>query len=564
MDAILAKTDGVPLFVEELTKMLLESEQLRDTGQQFVLDSKLPQLAVPTTLHDSLMARLDRLGPVKQIAQIGAVIGRSFPHQLLAALVPMDPAGLQAALAQLSEAELIFAQGEPPDATYSFKHALVQDAAYASLLRSNLQIWHGRIAEALLARMPALAEAQPEVMARHYAEAGLTSRAVDWLQRAGELAIRRSADIEAIDHMRRALELLATLPPGPARDARELDLRAAISGSLFATQGYGSAEGEVNCNRAYELCQTVGTAPRLFPTLWGRFTNFLVKADIPRCIEEADRFAQLAALEGDPGLVSMAHRNLGIAHLSAGNPLEARSHLDRAHQLLKPEHRAEYTFAYGLDPLVTVLSGQVLVHLLLGETEAAETAAAGALQEARATDHFASLAYALMRVGLFHMLRDEAATLTPIGDELVRIAQRRNARTWGLYGEILAGWCAARGGALADGLARMERGIAGIHAINGNLFISVVRFEQAALLIADRQAEAALICLDAARPMLDPGGQRLGASELHRLRALVLHQIGAPAAEIAHELALAHEMASAKQARFFVARVARTREMLFS
>jgi len=170
----------------------------------------------------------------------------------------------------------------------------------------------------------------------------------------------------------------------------------------------------------------------------------------------------------------------------------------------------------------------------------------------------------LVRVGLFHMLRDEVATLAPIGDELVRIAQRRNARTWGLYGEILAGWCAARGGALDAGLARMERGIAGIHAINGNLFISVVRFEQAALLIADKQAEAALICLDAARPMLDPGGQRLGDSELHRLRALVLHQIGAPAAEVERELALAHEMASAKQARFFVARVTRTREALFS
>jgi class 3 adenylate cyclase/tetratricopeptide (TPR) repeat protein len=562
MDAILAKTDGVPLFVEELTKMLLESEQLRDTGDTLVLDRKLPQLAVPTTLQDSLMARLDHLGAVKQIAQIGATIGREFPYQLLAALVPTDDAGLRGALLQLADAELIFSHGEPPDSSYSFKHALVQDAAYGSLLRSHRAQWHGRIAEALLDRMPSVAESQPEIMARHYAEAGMTSLAIDWLRRAGELAIRRSADIEATGHLRHALELLATLPAAAARDARELDLRAAISGSLFATQGYGSAEAELNCNRAYELCQSVGTAPRLFPTLWGRFTNFLVRADIPRAIEEAHRFARLAALEGDVGLVSMAHRNLGVAHLSAGNPIEARDHLDRATRLLRAEHRAEYTFAYGLDPLVTVLSAQTLVLLLLDEDAAAEAAAAEALREARAVDHFASLAYALMRVGLFHMLRDQPDALAPIGTELVRIAQRRNARAWGLYGEILSGWCAARGGALESGLLRIERGIAGIHALNGSMFISLVRFEQAGILVGVGRPEAALACLEAARPMLDPGGQRLGASELHRLRALVLHRVGATAAEVSHELSLAHEVASAQQAHFFVARVGKTRKTL--
>jgi class 3 adenylate cyclase/tetratricopeptide (TPR) repeat protein/energy-coupling factor transporter ATP-binding protein EcfA2 len=562
MDAILAKTDGVPLFVEELTKMLLESEQLRDTGSTFVLNNALPQLTVPTTLQDSLMARLDRLGPVKQIAQIGAVIGRDFPYQLIAALVPTDDAGLQGALRQLVDAEMLVSRGTPPDSVYSFRHALVQDAAYASLLRSHRQLWHGRIAEALLERMPSLADTQPEVMARHYAEAGKTSLAVDWLRRAGELAIRRSADIEATGHLRRALELLATLPAGDARDARELDLRVAISGSLFATQGYTAPEPEANCNRAYELCQRLGSVPRLFPTLWGRFTNFLVRADIPRALEEAHRFEQLAALEGDPGLVSMAHRNLGVAHLSAGNPVEARAHLERAAALLRAEHRAEYTFAYGLDPLVTVLSVQALVSLLLGEESAAETAAREAIREARATDHFSSLAYALMRVGIFHMLRDEADLLAPIGAELVRIAQRRNARAWGLYGEILSGWCAARDGAIDNGLSRMDDGIAGIHALNGSMFISLLRFEQAALLVADGQPEAALTCLDAARPMLDPGGQLLGESELHRLRALAFHHLGSPAEEIAQELSRAHEVASAKQAHFYVARVARTRETL--
>jgi class 3 adenylate cyclase/predicted ATPase len=562
MDAILAKTDGVPLFVEELTKMLLESGQLRQDGDNFVLKNPLPQLAVPTTLQDSLMARLDRLGAVKQIAQIGAVIGRDFSHQLISALLPDDDAGLQDALRQLADAEMIQVRGEPPEANYVFRHALVQDAAYASLLRSNRQQWHARIAAALLDRMPAVAEAQPEIMARHYAEAAMTNPAIDWLRRAGELAIRRSADIEAAGHLRRALELLGTLPHDAARDALELDLRAAVSGSLFATQGYGSPEAETNCNRAYELCQSVGTSPRLFPTLWGRFTNFLVRADIPRAIEEADRFAKLAAIEGDAGLVSMAHRNLGVAHLSAGNPVAARAHLDRAATLLRAEHRAEYTFAYGLDPLVTLRSGQALALLLLNEEAAAEEAALAALREARANDHFASIAYALSRVGIFHMLRDQADALAPLGEELVRIAQRRNARTWGLYGEILSGWCEARAGDLADGMARMDRGIAGIHALNGSLFISLIRFEQAALLLADAQTDAALVCLDAARPMIDPGGQCIGESELHRLMALVLHSNGAPADEIEPHLLRAHELAHAKSAHFFAARVALTRAHL--
>jgi class 3 adenylate cyclase/tetratricopeptide (TPR) repeat protein len=564
LDAILAKTDGVPLFVEELTKMLLESPQLRQAGDSFVLNQPLPQLAVPTTLQDSLMARLDRLGQVKQIAQIGAMIGREFPYPLMAALVPLDEAQLSAALAQLAAAELITARGTPPDATYTFKHALVQDAAYASLLRSHRQQWHGRIAEALLDRMPALAQAQPEVMGRHYAEAGMSSQAAEWLRRAGERAIRRSADIEAIGHMRRALELLATLPHDAERDARELDVRAAISGSLFATQGYSSTEAGENCQRAYELCQAVGSAPRLFPTLWGRFSNFLVRAEIPAAIEEARRFETLALLQDDPALLAMAHRNLGVVFLSAGEPATARGHLDQAAALMRPEDRTDYTFAYGLDPLVTLLSARALVLLQLGDRDAAEITAAEALREARSSRHFASLAYALMRVGLFLMLSDQPDALTAIAAELWSSANARNARTWQLYGDILGGWCQARGGGLDGGIARMEHGITGIHGFNGNMFISLIRFEQAALLLADRQTDAALTCLDAAWPMVEHGGQRIGAGEFHRLRAVALYQHGGPPAAIGRALSLADDVAQATQARFFADRVVQTRAALAS
>ena len=559
MDAILEKTDGVPLFVEEMTKMILESGQLREVGEGYVLNNPLPPIAVPTTLQDSLMARLDRLGPVKQIAQIGACIGREFPYALLAAVVPVDEPALRDALRRLNEAELIVGAGRAAESIYSFKHALVQDAAYASLLRSQRQQWHGRIAEALLERMPRLAESQPEIMGRHFAEAGAAARAIDWLQRAGELAIRRSADREACGHLGRAIELLGTLPHDAARDARELDLRALISGSLFATHGYSSTEAGENSKRAYELCQVVGAPHRLFPTLWGRFSNFLVRSEIHSAIEEARRFETLANQHGDPAVVSMAHRNLGVVHLVAGEPAIARQHLDRAAALMRHEDRAEYTFAYGLDPLITLLSTRALVLLQLNEHAAAAEAAERALREARTLDHFGSHAYALSRVGLYLMLRDDLAALTDHAAELLHVARERNGRTWETYGEMLSGWCVARNGDVAAGVDRIERAIAGLNRFNGRLFVALVRFEQAALLLADGQTDAALARLDATRPLLDPGGQRLGESELHRLTAVALHQRGAPRAEVEAELDRAHEAALRREAHFFVDRVARTR-----
>jgi class 3 adenylate cyclase/tetratricopeptide (TPR) repeat protein len=562
MDAILDKTDGVPLFVEEMTKMILESGQLREAGEGYVLTNPLPPIAVPTTLQDSLMARLDRLGAVKQIAQIGACIGREFPYTLLAAVVPMDETELGQALVRLAEAELVIGRGEVPDATYTFKHALVQDAAYASLLRSHRQQWHGRIAEALLERMPTLAMTQPELLGRHFAEAGQANEAIDWLQRAGELAIRRSADVEATGHLGKAIELLATLPHDAARDARELDLRAAISGSLFTTQGYSSVEAGENCQRAYELCQIVGSPHRLFPTLWGRFSNFLVRAEIASAIEEARRFETLAKRQDDPAVVSMAHRNLGVVYLSAGEPATARHHLDLAAELISPKDRKEYTFAYGLDPLITLLSTRSLVLLQLNEHEAAQDSARLALNEARTAKHFASLAYALMRVGFFHMLREDLETLTDISAELLYVARQRSGRTWEMYGEMLSGWCEARRGDIDAGTARIERAIAGLRRFNGNLFISLMRFEQAALLLAYSRTDEALACLEAAKPLLDPGGQRIGESEYHRLSALAQHLRGASRLEVEGALSTAHEMALSRQAHFFADRVMRTRDQL--
>ena len=238
---MVTKTDGVPLFVEELTKMVLESGLLQEREAHYELTRPLPPLAIPATLHDSLMARLDRLATVKGLAQLGATLGREFSYELLQAVSLWDEGTVQRGLQQLVEAEFLYQQGLPPHATYRFKHALIQDAAYQSLLRSTRQQYHQRIAQVLEARFPALCETQPELLAHHATEAGLHTQALGYWQQAGQRAIERSANLEAMSHLTRGLEVLATLPETSERLHQEMDVQLTLGPALMATRGYGAA-----------------------------------------------------------------------------------------------------------------------------------------------------------------------------------------------------------------------------------------------------------------------------------------------------------------------------------
>ena len=264
VEQVVAKTDGVPLFVEELTKMVLESGLLQEREERYELTGPLPPLAIPTTLHDSLMARLDRLAAVKGLAQLGATLGREFSYELLQAVSPWDEGTLRRGLQQLVEAEFLYQRGLPPQATYLFKHALIQEAAYQSLLRSTRQQYHQRIAQVVEARFPELCETQPELLAHHYTEAGLLAQAIPYWQRAGQRALERSANLEAIEHLTRGLEVLKTLPDTPERAQQELDLQTALGPALMAPRGLAAPEVEYAYARARELCQQVGETPQLF------------------------------------------------------------------------------------------------------------------------------------------------------------------------------------------------------------------------------------------------------------------------------------------------------------
>src|SRR5262249_35146734 len=241
-EAIVSKTDGVPLFVEEVSKMVLESGLLQNAGDRYIMVGPVPHLAIPTTLYDSLMARLDRLSPIKEVAQIGAAIGREFTYRLLAAVAPISGIALQSALEQLTRAGLIFSRGEPPDSTYIFKHALLQDAAYASLLRARRQELHSHIADALEDQFAELSEAEPQLMAHHLAQAGLTAKAINYLQKAGQRANESSANAEAIGHLNLALELLKSLPESPERKQKALELHVMLAQAMIAGLGYAASE----------------------------------------------------------------------------------------------------------------------------------------------------------------------------------------------------------------------------------------------------------------------------------------------------------------------------------
>jgi class 3 adenylate cyclase len=305
---IVAKTDGVPLYVEELTKMLLDSSLLRVEGDEYVLTGPLSAVSIPDTLQDSLMARLDQLRAAKEVAQLGAVLGREFAYDVLQAIAPMDETALQDGLSKLVQAELLYQRGRPPRARYVFKHALIQDAAYASLLRSARQQVHANVAQALMAKLPELAETQPELLAHHYTQAGLVTPALDRWQAAAERAVQSTAYVEAIHSIDQALAQLAQLPPDEARDRRELELLAMKLGPLQPVKGYSSPEIDAASGRALALCRSLEDRARLFPVLYARWAFQYVMGRHREAFVLSREYLEAARASGDDAALIVGQR----------------------------------------------------------------------------------------------------------------------------------------------------------------------------------------------------------------------------------------------------------------
>ena len=395
MEQVVAKTDGVPLFVEELTKMVLESGLLQEREEHYELTGPLPPLAIPATLHDSLMARLDRLATVKGLAQLGATLGREFAYDLLQAVSPWDEGTLRRGLSQLVEAEFLYQQGLPPQATYLFKHALIQDAAYQSLLRSTRQQHHQRIAQVLEARFPDICETQPELLAQHYTEAGLMAQAIPYWQQAGQRAIERSANLEAIGHLTKGLEVLTALPDTPDRTRQELDLQTALGPALRNIKGWSSPEAAQAYTRARELCQQVGETPQLFPVLFGLWTSSVVRPEFQTARALGEQLLHLGQHAVDPTLLTQAHWVLGFTLFFMGAFAPARVHLEHVMALYDPQHHRSHTLLYGQDPGATALYYAALALWYLGYPDQALQRGQQAVTLAQELSHPITLAFAL-------------------------------------------------------------------------------------------------------------------------------------------------------------------------
>jgi predicted ATPase len=308
---VVEKTDGVTLFVEEMTKAVLESGILQDVNGHYELTGAVSTLAIPATLHDSLMARLDRLVTAKAVAQYAAVLGRHFSYAVLQAVSQVDELTLQRELGRLVDAELLYQRGLPPQATYLFKHALIRDIAYESLLRSTRQGYHQRVATVLEAQFPETAATQPEILAQHCTEAGLNARAVQYWHQAGQQAIQRSAHVEAVAHLTKGLEVLQTLPDTTERTQQELDVQITLGQALTVTKGYAAPEVEHTYARARELCQQIGETPQLFPVLRGLWNFYLIRRELWTARELAEQLISLAQRAQDLMLLQQAPQRAG-------------------------------------------------------------------------------------------------------------------------------------------------------------------------------------------------------------------------------------------------------------
>ena len=347
---IAAKSDGVPLFVEELTRMVVESDLLREVDGSYELTGPLPPLAIPSTLQDSLTARLDRLSSVRESVQLAAVLGREFSYEMIQAVSPLDDAALARDLGQLVTSEFLYQRGVAPESSYTFKHALIQDAAFNSLLISRRQQYHQHVAQALEERFPETVETQPELVAYQYTEAGFNEQAITYWQQAGQRAMRRSANVEAVNHLTRGLELLETLPDVSERASQELALQTMLGQGLIQTRGFTVPEVQLAFARARELIDQVEEISQYFQVMYGLFAYYTVRAEYQSALEVAEQCLEAAQRGQDPFPLLMAHRIIGIAMVSMGEPVSAREHLLQGFSRYEIERHRSLAQTYGLEP----------------------------------------------------------------------------------------------------------------------------------------------------------------------------------------------------------------------
>jgi class 3 adenylate cyclase/predicted ATPase len=518
---IVERTDGVPLFVEELTKAVLESAAQGDRVAAVLAITSVAALSVPATLHASLMARLDRLGPApKEIAQIGAVLGREFAYELIEPVAQRHEKELQAALDRLGEAGLLFCRGIAPHASYLFKHALVQDAAYSTLLRGRRQELHNRVGAALKEHFADLVERQPELLAHHLTAAGNTDSAIEQWLKAGQHAAARLAYLEAIAHLERGLGLLHSLPESPVRNGREIELQLALGLSLFTAKG--AVPAKLPYTRALDLAEGGGGSQQRFEALYGVWQTNLVSGGIAAASPLSERLLMMVKPAGDDGLRLQAHHSAWSTDCFAGAPAKAREHADAGRFLYNPEKHASHRFVYGgHDPGVCAGAFGAQSEWLLGYPEKALASIAESLVLAERIAHPFTLGIALTHSSLLYLNRREPArALRQLEAAEVLAAEQRLSLTHEpgmLRGAALLGQ-----GAVDEAIARAREGVTNWTRLGRTLLLPYGLAFLAEGLSRHGDQAAALAVLREGLETAGATGEHMWDAELHRINGIVL------------------------------------------
>lgn len=520
IDAVMSKTDGVPLFIEELTKMLLESGLLDERDDHYELRGPLPPLAIPNTLQDSLMARLDRLAPVKDVAQLGAALGREFEYRLLKAVCPLPDDDLQQGLQQLVSAGFIREKGSPPRATYQFKHALIQDTAYQSLLKSTRQTHHQRIARTLESQFADLALSQPELIAHHYTEAGLIAQALPHWEAAGWQALERYATQEAVNHATCGLALLAELPESPEISRLELALQQILAKATTWLSGPHAAQPMYA--RVRELAQSSGSTTELFPALSGLAYAQIVQGNMRRARELSEEFLELAAPHGDPIALSAAHWILAYTAWWQGDILDVREHSRQCLTLYNAENHREDVEVYNNNPGIVCGYLDALSSWMLGYPEEATQAMQRTLAHAWELGHPYSISVSLLFSAKLAQLRREPDLAMAYAEEGLFESTKSGLDVLTLWCLLPRGWARAQKGDAAGGLADIQEAMERRRRFRMGAvwpwYLALTAETYGAL----GQVAEGLRAAEEALEWVDRNDERLYAPEAHRIKGELL------------------------------------------
>ncbi|MEA2774597.1 MAG: hypothetical protein QOF90_3, partial [Acetobacteraceae bacterium] len=525
LEQILTRTDGVPLFVEELTKSILESGELKATGDHYEYAGSARAVTIPATLRDSLMARLDRFLPVKEVAQIGAAIGREFSYELIAAVAPAPQAQLDESLLRLSESGLAFRRGTPPDAIYTFKHALVQDAAYDSLLKSRRQELHSKIARVIETRLPNIAATEPEVLAHHLTAAGLAEAAIPLWQAAGELALKRLALTEAISHLNRGLELVTALPWSSERDASELALRSLLGTAFLGLKGWAAQEVWTSLHPALALAKSLKRHDALLPILWGLTANVMTQGRVAEALPWAEEMLDLAKATGDADLLIAGHAAAAAICGRAGEFTKSVQHATAVIGLYEDNKRHHLADFFNQDPnTVAGVFGSISTWIL-GYPDRALRLSDDKDAHARRRGHPVDLGWALT-FGVHEFdhrfspedLRKRAEECERLGREnsLPVLSKRLAPISYSL--------ALIREGRIAEGIIPLKAGVQAWGASRGKVHLPTLKaFLAEAMALTGALADALWLIGEAIAQVERPGWEeRLFYAEILRLKGWML------------------------------------------